>query len=193
MFPAMNDPAVAHLVASLLALAAVLAGCLAIFHWMRVRSREREDRLRAQGYRLIHALGAYSAWIDAQREAPITARSLEELTSPEPLTRARRIRGEHFPELAAHMLRLLQSHSRVMEYHWQQSLLRLTQGAAWVPAHHDTQYLQLRAAQEDLIDEMVVLCRELVGDSPRRWHATGSDFAFSTGFGMAGTGPASRA
>ena len=156
----------------------------------RVRDRE----LRAQGYRLIHALREYSAWIDYQRDLPFTDRSLDELTSPEPLTHARRIKREFFPDLSQHMVRLLQAHSRVIEYLWQQNLVRLSQGSGWMPAYEDKQYQQLRGAQEELIDDMIELCRALIGDAGEPWRRTGSDFVFSnSSIDMSGTGPASRA
>jgi hypothetical protein len=183
----MNDIVLNSLAAALM----LVAAGISLFQWWRHVNRVRTARLRSQGYRLIHALQAYSAWIDAQRDLPFTAHSLDELTSPEPLTRARAIKRESFPSLAPHMVRLLQAHSHVIEYLWQQSLLRLSQGAAWRPVHEDQPYRQLRGAQEELIDEMIVQCRELIGDARTPWHATGSDFAFSN-HGL-GRGPASRA
>jgi hypothetical protein len=165
----------------------------ALFSWTRHLSRLREQHLKAQGYRLIHALREYSAWIDYQRDLPFTARSLEELTSPAPLTRARQIKRDWFPDLSQHMVLLLQAHSRVIEYLWQQNLLRLSQASAWRPAHEDRQYQQLRGAQEDLIDDMIALCRELIGDACQPWRRTGSDFSFSSSnLGASGSGPASQ-
>lgn len=160
---------------------------------VRVARRQRAKIRRAQGYRLIHALRAYSAWIERQRDRPLTARSLDELTSPEPLTLAREIKQKWFPTLAQYMVPLLQAHSRMIEYLWEQSLLRLSQGSAWQPAHQDAHYQQLRGAQEDLIDEMIATCRELIGDSPQVWERTGSDFAFSNSVGRPSQGPASGA
>jgi len=172
---------------SLIGAITLLAAATAVYRWMRHIRRVRAARLRAEGYRLIHALRAYSAWIDWQRDLPFTARSLDELTSPEPLTLARRIKREFFPELSQHMVRLLQAHSRVIEYLWQQNLLRLSQGSGWRPAYEDIQYQQLRGAQEDLIDEIIDMCRELIGDAGRPWQRTGSDFTFGSSLGIART------
>ena len=181
------------LIPSLIAAVSLAAAAAAVYRWTRHVSRVRAQELRTQGYRLIHALREYSAWIDFQRDLPFTARSLDELTSPEPLTQARRIMRECFPDLTQHMVRLLQAHSRVIEYLWQQNLLRLSQGSGWQPAYEDKQYQQLRGAQEDLIDEMIALCREMIGDAREPWRRTGSDFAFTnSSMGMSGTGPASR-
>lgn len=179
---------------SLIGVITLLAAATAVYRWMRHISRLRASRLRAEGYRMIHALRAYSAWIECQRDLPFTARSLDELTSPEPLTLARQIKRECFPELSQHMVRLLQAHSRVIEYLWQQNLLRLSQGSGWRPAYEDRQYQQLRGAQEDLIDEMIDMCRELIGDAARPWQRTGSDFSFSnSSLGLTRTGPTSQA
>jgi hypothetical protein len=178
---------------SLIGAISLFAAAMAVYRWMRHISRLRAERLRAEGYRMIHALRAYSAWIEWQRDLPFTARSLDELTSPEPLTLARRIKRECFPELSQHMVRLLQAHSRVIEYLWQQNLLRLSQGSGWRPAYEDSQYQQLRGAQEDLIDEMIDMCRELIGDARQPWQRTGSDFSFGSSLGLTSTSPTSQA
>jgi hypothetical protein len=185
----MDDILLALLVAGL----ALAPAAAVLVHWIRHVRRRRAELRRAQGLRLIHALSAYSAWIECQRDLPFSARSLDELTSPEPLTHARRLKREWFPSLAPQMVGLLQAHSRMIEYLWEQSLLRLSQGAAWRPACEDAQYQQLRGAQEELIDEMITCCRQLIGGDPRQiWKPTGSDFTFSNGLGMPAQGPASR-
>lgn len=164
-----------------------------LVQWIRMIRRRRARVRRAQGYRLIHALREYSAWVEGQHDLPLTTRSLDELNSPEPLAMARLIKREWFPSLAPSMVSLLQAHSRVIEYLWEQSLLRLSQGSAWMPAHQDVQYLQLRGAQEDLIDEMIAQCRELIGDTAQVWRRTGSDFSFSNSVGRPSRGPVSGA
>lgn len=174
------------------ALCVAVAGTV-VYRWTRYLSHARAQRLRAHGYRLIHALREYSAWIDYQRDVPFTARSLEELTSPAPLTRARQIRSDWFPGLSQHMVRLLQAHSRVIEYMWEQNLIRQSQGSGWRPVFEDRQYQQLRGAQEELIDDMIALCRDIIGDASQPWRSTGSDFSFdSSTLGVSGSGPASR-
>ena len=171
-----------------------VAGAAAVYFRARHLKRCRAQQLRAEGYRLIHALREYSAWIDYQRDLPLTARSTDELSSPEPLVRACRIKSERFPDLSQQMVRLLQAHSRVIEYLWQQNIVRLTQGSGWLPAYQDKQYQQLRAAQEELIDDMIALCRELIGDASQPWRRTGSDFAFTNStMGWPVTGPHRRA
>jgi type II secretory pathway pseudopilin PulG len=179
------------LLASLIGALSLVLAVGAVYRWMRHVARMRAEQLRQQGYHLIHALREYSAWIEYQRDLPFTARSLDELTSPEPLTQARRIKREYFPALSQHMVRLLQAHSRVIEYLWQQNLLRLSQGSGWRPAYEDPQYQQLRGAQEDLIGEMIDICRELTGDARQPWRQTGSDFSFSNSLNVSQAGPAS--
>jgi hypothetical protein len=185
----MND---LFLISAIAALGFMAMSAIAL-RWIRVARRHRAKLRRAQGYRLIHALRAYSAWIERQRDLPFTARSLDELTSPGPLALAGQIKHQWFPSLARYMVPLLQAHSRVIEYLWEHSLLRLSQGAAWRPAHQDAQYQQLRGAQEELIDEMIAVCRELIGDTRQSWQRTGSDFAFSNSLGRPSQGPAGSA
>src|SRR5256885_14781957 len=89
---------------------------LVFFAALRFRARRRRARHREQGRHLIYWLKAYSAWVDCQRDEPFVARNIDELASPQPLARALRIKDESFPELSQHMLRLLQAHSRLIEY-----------------------------------------------------------------------------
>lgn len=157
-----------------------IAAASAVYLWSRHIQRTRAAELRDRGYRLIRALTEYSAWIDYHRDVPFTASSPDELASPEPLTQARDIMRESFPEISQHMVRLLQAHSHVVGHLWQQNLLRLSQGSEWQPAYSDKMYQQLRGAQEDVIDDMIALCRELIGDAHEPWRRTGSDFAFAS-------------
>ncbi|MEO7390973.1 MAG: hypothetical protein ABIU58_02295 [Ramlibacter sp.] len=176
-------------------LAALGLAVIAAIVWRTVRytARRRQDRLRAQGYRLIRWLNAYSAWVDYQRDDPLLERSTDELTSPEPLAKALAIKDAAFPALSQHMLRLLQAHSLLIEYLWQHNLLRLSQATGWVPAYQDPQYQQIRGAQEDLIEEMIALCHELMGDIGKTWQVTGSDFNFSSSLTMSTQTPGSGA
>lgn len=174
--------------------ASCVAAAAGVYFRARHLKHTRAQHLRAQGYRLIHALGEYSAWIDYQRDLPFTARSPDELSLPGPLAQACRIKSESFPDLSQPMVLLLQAHSRVIEYLWQQNLVRLTQGSGWLAAHEDKQYQQLRGAQEELIDDMIAQCRELIGDASEPWRRTGSDFAFTnSSLGWPATSPHRRA
>ncbi len=147
--------------------------------WIGYSRHARAKVRRARGYELIHALKAYSAWSEYQRDQPVSQSGLDELASPEPLTRARKLQHGFFPQLSEHLLRLLQAHSRMVEYLCEQDMLRLSRGEGWKPAYQNQQYQQLRGAQEELIDEMIVMCRESIGEAGVSWQATGSDFAFT--------------
>jgi hypothetical protein len=102
----------------------------------------------------------------------------------------REIKRDWFPSMHPQVLRLLKAHHRLVQYLWEQSLLRMSLGAGWVPPNEDPAYQQLRAEQEDLIDEMIETCRQITGDSSRTWQRTGSDFNFSN---AVRNGPVTRA
>src|SRR6266568_4952378 len=97
----------------------LLGAALAVAGCVHRIARKRKEQLRAHGYELIFSLKSYSAWVDCQLDEPLMARDADELASPKPLSRARQIREAWFPALSHHMLRLLQSHSRLIEYLWQ--------------------------------------------------------------------------
>jgi len=169
----------------------VAALVLATIGWARQAGRKREEHLRDLGYELIFSLKSYSAWVDSLRDEPFMTRDTDELASPRHLARAREIKEAWFPGLSQHMLRLLQAHSHLIEYLWQQNLLRLSQASGWRPVYQDPQYQQIRGAQEELIGEMIGLCQELIGDRAREWRRTGTDFAFASSMSMSTTqGPA---
>jgi hypothetical protein len=173
----MNEASLIHYALPPLAALAVVA---ALFYGAQIQRR----RVRSQGLHLIYWLKAYSAWVDCQRDDPFLARDVDELTLPAPLSHALAIKDAAFPELSERMVRLLQAHSRLIEYLWQHNLLRISQASGWQAAHEDSRYQQIRGAQEDLIEEMIAFCLEQIGESRREWQRTGSDFAFSTGHGI---------
>ena len=178
---------------SLLVALGVVVVIAIVFRWVRYTVQRRKDLLRAHGYRLIHCLNAYSAWVDYQRDDALLDQSTDELTSPEPLAQALAIKEAAFPSLGQHMLRLLQAHSRLMEYLWQHNLLRLSQATGWVPAYQDPQYQQIRGAQEDLIEEVIAIVHEIIGETEQNWRRTGTDFSFSSSITMPTQVPGSGA
>lgn len=159
---------------------AIAGLAVAVIAWLAHLARKRHEHRRAQGYELIHSLKAYAAWIDCRRDEPFRLGEAGERTLPEPLERACAIKDAQFPALAGHMVRLLQAHSRLIEYLWHQSMLRLSQQALWRPVWQDSQYQQIRGALEDLIQEMIGLTQEAVGDRAQEWGRTGTDFSFSS-------------
>ena len=165
-------------VASLLALPLALLLAAVIFRWGRERARRRQLHLRDQGYRLIHELKAYSAWIDFLRgEPPLTSRP-EELTSAESLRNARAIAQVWFPALSHPMLRLLQGDSHLMRHLWQQKLLRLSAPGEWTPYQRDPDYRHIREAQDDLVEEIIARCQVLIGERGGPWRSTDMDSSF---------------
>jgi hypothetical protein len=144
----------------------------ALLVWARTRARREHRELRAAGWRLIHELKAYSAWIELLHGEPFTTMEPEQLTAAQALRNARSITQASFPELSQAMLRLLQADSRLMGYLWEQKLLRIADPAAWVPYERDRAYWELRDTQEDLIEEMIVRCQVLMGEHNRSWRAT---------------------
>lgn len=156
----------------------VIVVAMAVAHVVVRLVRRRRQRRREQGWRLVHELKAYAAWIESLRGEPFTSASPEELTSAQPLRNARAIVQKHFPQLGQAVLRLLRADSQLMRYLWQQKLLRLSDPGAWVPPQRDPAYQQLRDMQDDLIDEIIAGCQELNGDRARPWRATEMDSEF---------------
>jgi len=165
----------------LLAAGIGFALALALGIW---RTRVHTMRRRMAGYVLLDCLKAYSAWMDYQREELFQSRSPEELGTPQPLLRACEIKDEWFPQLSPQMVRLLHSHRQMMEYLWEQRILRMSQAAARASIHADPRYQQLRDLQDAMMDGLFVRCRQLIGDSGRKWRPTRSDFSFSSGLSV---------
>jgi len=140
--------------------------------------------LREAGYRLIHELKAYLAWIEMLRGEPFTIAEPEQLTAAQALRNARAIAQSAFPQLSQPMLRLLQGDSHLMQHLWQRKLLRLSEPAEWVPYHRDGGYWQLRGGQEDLVEEMIAHCRVLMGEDGRSWRGTDLDSEFFSTRGL---------
>lgn len=109
----MND-----LLAWPLVLLLVIAAAVVLLHAIARRIRRRRQRLREHGWRLVHELKAYSAWVDSLRGEPFLSTEPEELTSAEALRQARAIARAHFPQLSQAMLRLLRADSQLMRHLW---------------------------------------------------------------------------
>lgn len=168
---------------------AILGTAIAAAAWLAHLARKRHEHLRALGYELIYSLKGYSAWVDCQRDEPFRAGDADAPPLPEPLARACAVKDEAFPGLSQHMVRLLQAHSRLIEYLWQQNLLRLSQQTGWRPVWQDAQYQQIRGALEDLIQEMIGWVQDAIGDRAHEWRRTGTDFSFSTSTTSTTPGP----
>ena len=167
-----------------LLLLAVMAVAAAVLHTLLQGIRRQRHQRREHGWRLIHELKAYSAWIDSLHGEPFMSTEPEELTSAQALRDARAIAQAHFPQLGPVMLRLLQGDSRLMRHLWEQKLLRMSEPGDWTPCHRDPQYGELREAQEDLIDAIIARCQALIGDYGRPWRHTGMDSEFFASMGI---------
>jgi hypothetical protein len=158
---------------------------------LHARAAKLAHRRRWAGYRLIDCLKAYSAWIDWHREEPLLRQSAAELGLPEPLAQAVQIKDEHFPQLGPLLLQLLHSHRELMEYLWEENILRLTHAAPRRPHYADPRYHQLRDRQDAALDSLFLQCRQLIGDDESGWRQTQSDFSFSSGMNQAPSTPSS--
>jgi hypothetical protein len=163
-----------------LLLAGIIAIALGFALWV-VRSRllKRVARRRAAGYQLIDSLKAYTAWIDWHRDEPLLHQDPETLTIPAALAQAVQIKDEHFPELSKLMVQLLETHRELMQYLWEENILRMTHASHQRPYYADPRYHQLRDTQDAALDSLFLRCRQLIGDSQTEWRRTRSDFSFS--------------
>jgi hypothetical protein len=168
-----------------------LALSWAIYSWVFRKSRRQSRQRRSQGYRLVHALNSYSAWLDFLRSEALTDHVQDQLAWPEALLLAREIIRQSFPALSSQLLQLLEGDSRLMGSMWQQELRRQTQPADLFVSARDPDYQQLREDQEMLIQEMISRCRGIIGDSVQTWRRTGAEFDFSGSSGF--TRPAGSA
>jgi hypothetical protein len=160
----------------------LLTGALAtgfVLWRLRVAFARREARRRAAGYQLMDCLKAYTAWIDWHRDEPLIHARPDALAVPPPLEQAVRIKEADFPELSPLMLKLLQTHRELMQYLWEQNILRMTHAAAMAPHYADPLYHQLRDTQDAALDSLFLRCRQLIGDDGSEWKRTRSDFSFS--------------
>ena len=162
----------------ILLVTAALAAVLVLWR-LRVAFARRQARKRAAGYQLIDCLKAYTAWIDWHRDEPLVQVKPDALALPPPLEQAVRIKDAHFPELSPLMLKLLQTHGELMQYLWEQNILRMTHAATHPPHYADPRYHQLRDTQDAALDSLFLRCRQAIGDDGSEWKATRSDFSFS--------------
>ena len=161
----------------LMELAAIFIVGAGAWAWS-ARARRRAAHRRAAGYQLMDCLKAYSAWMDWHRDEPIVASTLDELSSPSPLARATEIKDRWFPELGPLLVRLLHSHRLMIEYLWEQNILRMS-GDAMHERGADTRYQDLRDLQDATLDSLFMRCRQLIGEGELKWSRTRSDFSFS--------------
>ena len=164
----------------LLLVAAALAVAVALWR-LRTRLLKHMARRRQAGYQLMDSLKAYTVWIDWHRDEPQLHQDPATLTIPAALARAVAIKDQHFPELSKLMVQLLHTHSALMQYLWEENILRMTHASPLRPHYADPRYHNIRDRQDATLDSLFLRCRQLVGDSDSEWHRTRSDFSFSSG------------
>ncbi|GAC1599250.1 MAG: hypothetical protein NVS3B2_00080 [Ramlibacter sp.] len=120
------------LVAALIAVALVSA---TIARGLRLREVRRQKALE-----LLDALGLYSDWVAGQRRATFFQGEGEQVTA---LEEARHIKQGWFPELAGDMVEILVVHSRLVNFLWNQQLLRFRDPERWLESDHDSRFLEL--------------------------------------------------
>ncbi len=113
--------------------------------------RLREVR-RLKALELLDALERYSEWVAGQRRA--TFFEGEGAEGETPLEEARHIKQGWFPELAGDMVEIMVVHNRLVDFLWNQQLLRLRDPERWMESDHDGRFLELwrqhRYALEDV-------------------------------------------
>lgn len=114
---------------------------VALISAMIVRSLRLREVRRGKALELLDALARYSDWVTAQRRAAFFQGEGEEASGP--LEEARRIKQSWFPELAADMVEILVVHNRLLDFLWNQQLLRLKDPETWLESDHDTRFVEL--------------------------------------------------
>jgi hypothetical protein len=121
------------LVAALIAVALVSATI--------ARSLRLREVRRLKALELLDALERYSEWVAAQRRATLFQGEGEDAETP--LEEARHIKQGWFPELAGDMVEILIVHNRVVDFLWNQQLLRFKDPERWMESDHDSRFLEL--------------------------------------------------
>ncbi len=139
------------LVAALIAIALVSAT-------IARRLRLREVR-RLKALELLDALGRYSDWVASQRRAAFFQGEGDEGSLP--LEEARNIKQGWFPELAGDMVEILIVHNRLVDFLWNQQLLRFKDPEGWLESDHDTRFLELWRQHRYAIEGVHIKLRSL--------------------------------
>ncbi len=139
------------LVAALIAVALVSA---TIARALRLREVRRLKALE-----LLDALDRYSDWVAFQRRA--TFFQGEGDAAETPLEEARHIKQGWFPELAGDMVEILIVHNRLVDFLWNQQVLRYKDPERWLESDHDNRFLQLWRQHRQAIEGLQITLRSL--------------------------------
>lgn len=139
------------LVAALIAVALVSA---TIARKLRLREVRRMKALE-----LLDALDRYSEWVAGQRRATFFQGEGEMAETP--LDEARHIKQGWFPELAGDMVEILVVHNRLVDFLWNQQLLRFKDPERWMESDHDSRFLELWRQHRYALDGVQLKLRAL--------------------------------
>jgi hypothetical protein len=132
--------------------ALVVTGALWRLRWQH---RRRIARRRAAAYQLIDCLKAYTAWIDWHRDEPLLHQNPTRAASPRRWRRRCRSRTSTFPNSAPSCLDLLRTHRELMQYLWEENILRMKHASPLRPHYADPRYHNIRDRQDCLLDRPV--------------------------------------
>lgn len=139
------------LVAALIAVALVSA---TIARKLRLREVRRLKALE-----LLDALERYSEWVAGQRRTTFFQGDGE--VGETPLEEARHIKQGWFPELADDMVEILIVHNRLVDFLWNQQLLRFKDPERWMESDHDGRFLELWRQHRYALDGVQLKLRSL--------------------------------
>lgn len=139
------------LVAALIAIALVSA---TIARGLRLREVRRLKALE-----LLDALDRHCEWIAAQRRATFFQGDAGDAQGP--LEEASHIEQGWFPELAGDMVEILIVHNRLVDFLWNQQLLRLKDPERWLESDLDSRFLELWRQHRYAIEGVQIKLRPL--------------------------------
>lgn len=139
------------LVAALVAVALVSA---TVARKLRLREVRRRKALE-----LLDALDRYSEWVAGQRRAAFFQGDGE--LGETPLEEARHIKQGWFPELAGDMVEILIVHNRLVDFLWNQQLLRFKDPERWMESDHDSRFRELWRQHRYALDGVQIKLRSL--------------------------------
>lgn len=139
------------LVAALIAVALVSATI--------ARSLRLREVRRLKALELLDALDRYSGWVASQRRA--TFFQGEGDAAETPLEEARHIKQGWFPELGGDMVEILIVHNRLVDFLWNQQVLRYKDPERWLESDHDSRFLQLWRQHREAIEGLQMTLRSL--------------------------------
>jgi hypothetical protein len=120
--------------------------------------RLREVR-RLKALELLDALERYSEWVAGQRRATFFQGEGDDGETP--LEEARHIKQGWFPELAGDMVEILIVHNRLVDFLWNQQLLRFKDPERWMESDHDSRFLELWRQHRYAVEGVQIKLRSL--------------------------------